>query len=122
MMIGEVAKQFGLKTSTLRYYESIGLLPPSPRIGGRRQYEASILERLRLIRGAQQLGFSLLEIQQLLETRPLNTLPVEQWRMHSPAKIRQIDIQIERLQQRRSLLKSTLKCQCASLEACFNPR
>lgn len=66
--IGAVAEQFGISVHTLRYYEKIGLLPPISKDGaGRRVYQSRDLERLRFIKRAQRMQFSLKEISALLE-------------------------------------------------------
>ncbi|WP_176331164.1 helix-turn-helix domain-containing protein [Burkholderia vietnamiensis] len=57
--IAEVARRSGLPASTLRYYEEKGLIVPSGRHGLRRQYDASVLERLALIALGREAGFSL---------------------------------------------------------------
>ncbi len=63
MKIGELAKQSGTAASTIRYYESIGLLPAGVRnSNGYRQYTANSVEQLKIIKFAQSLGFSLEEI------------------------------------------------------------
>ena len=49
LSIGEVAEKSGLRPSALRYYEEAGLLAPSERVSGRRRYDASVLDRLRVI-------------------------------------------------------------------------
>lgn len=68
--IGEVAANTGFSADTLRYYERIGLLPPPGRSpGGRRIYRERDLNRLRFIRHAQAVGFTLAEIAQLLRFR-----------------------------------------------------
>ena len=65
--IGAVAKKFDITVHTLRYYEKIGLLPPiSKDVGGRRVYSAGDIERLRFIKRAQRMHFSLKEISALL--------------------------------------------------------
>ncbi len=46
LSIGEVSHLSGVSTSALRYYERIGLVPPPPRVAGRRDYDASVLDRL----------------------------------------------------------------------------
>lgn len=67
MRIGEVAKQSGLTTSRIRYYEANGLLPAAARTGnGYRDYPDSVVSTLRLIDEAQALGFSLTEISAVL--------------------------------------------------------
>ena len=56
-----------MRTSTLRYYESIGLLPAPQRVSGRRRYDAGVLQRLEIIRTAQQAGFTLAELRVLFD-------------------------------------------------------
>ena len=64
--IGWVSSQLGMSIDTLRYYEKIGLLPPVRRTAsGQRRYSSPDLSRLRFIRRAQGMGFSLEEIAQL---------------------------------------------------------
>lgn len=68
--IGELARRAGVNIQTVRYYERRGLLDePERRDSGYRVYDASVLERLRFIRRAQELGFTLSEIGELLELR-----------------------------------------------------
>ncbi len=68
MTIGTLAQRAGVNVETVRYYHRIKLLPAPPRAHGeRRHYGAASLQRLRFIRRAQQLGFSLEEIAHLLE-------------------------------------------------------
>lgn len=66
LTIGEVARLAGLQTSTLRYYESIGLLNPPRRISGQRRYTREVLQILAVIRLAKEVNFSLPEIRALL--------------------------------------------------------
>lgn len=67
MLIGELAKQAGLNRETLRYYERVGLVTPSERNeSGYRLYDRAAAARLRFVRQAQQMGFSLSEIRDLL--------------------------------------------------------
>src|SRR5438270_11996116 len=65
--ISEVAKQFGLRSSALRYYERIGLLPAATISGGRRHYDATILNRISIIQRARAAGFSLAEVRELFQ-------------------------------------------------------
>lgn len=70
MKIGEVARETGLTTKTIRYYEGIGVLPEAQRLpNGYREYEASTIDRLEFVRDAQAAGLSLTEIQLILELR-----------------------------------------------------
>ena len=66
--IGQLAKAAGVPTSTLRYYERSGLLKPDFRTGSNyRGYSPEALERLRFIKAAQATGFSLQDVEQMLE-------------------------------------------------------
>lgn len=70
MTIGEIATRAGVPTATIRYYESRGLIPEVPRTSsGYRRYEENAAVRLRFIKRAQDLGFSLDDVQELLELR-----------------------------------------------------
>jgi Cu(I)-responsive transcriptional regulator len=68
MTIGKLARDNGLATETLRHYERLGLIAPSQRSASNyRLYDAAAAQRLRFIRRAQALGFSLAEIRELLD-------------------------------------------------------
>ncbi len=70
MTIGRLARDAGLATETLRYYERLGLIRPAQRTESNyRLYDAEAEARLRFVRRAQQLGFSLAEIRELLDFR-----------------------------------------------------
>jgi DNA-binding transcriptional MerR regulator len=68
MRSSEVASRAGVNVQTLRYYERRGILPEPQRSGsGYRSYDAQAVRTVRFIKVAQQLGFSLAEIDSLLE-------------------------------------------------------
>ncbi len=72
--IGEVARQTGLSIHTIRFYEAEGLLPEAPRTeSGYRIYSPVSVEQLKFIRKAQELGFSLDEIRELLILKDRST-------------------------------------------------
>lgn len=78
MRIGELADLVGLNAKTIRYYESIGLLPdPERRPSGYRDYSAEDVERLRFVRTAQRLNLSLSEIAEILRFRERDERPCE---------------------------------------------
>lgn len=65
--IGRLAKASDVKVTTIRYYESIGLIdPPDRSAGGQRIYDAKAIERMRFIRHARDLGFPLEAIRELI--------------------------------------------------------
>jgi MerR family copper efflux transcriptional regulator len=111
---GQVAERAGVHRETLRYYERRGLIPPPPRrLSGYRQYPAETVERVRLIKWAQGLGWSLREITQLgaiprdhLRGRAAHV------RSRAGAKIREIEEKIRRLQAMRRRLRAITLCRC----------
>ena len=65
--IGQMSRQTGVKVTTIRYYESRGLIPsPARTAGGQRRYDDAALERLAFLRHARELGFGLDDIADLM--------------------------------------------------------
>lgn len=56
LTISQVAKQVGLRTSAIRYYEQIGLVDATERMGGQRRYDTSVFYRLSIVQRTQQAG------------------------------------------------------------------
>ncbi len=70
LTVGRLADAAGVGRETIRYYERVGLLDEPPRSrAGYRHYPAEAIDRLRFIRRAQELGFTLAEITELLDLR-----------------------------------------------------
>jgi MerR family redox-sensitive transcriptional activator SoxR len=118
LTISEVARRAGVRTSALRYYESIGLLPAVRRVNGQRRYSPSAVQMLGVIHLAQQAGFSMAEIQTLVHGFAPETAPPERWRPLAEHKLGEIDALIARAQQMRRILETLLQCGCVSLEQC----
>lgn len=105
MGIGAVTRATGLTADTLRYYERIGLLPRIARnAGGQRRYEASDVSRLRFIRRAQAMDFSLDEIRQLLSLRDLDGDVRADVRALTEAKLAALEARIQNLSRLRDEL------------------
>ena len=122
MSIGEVARKAGVRTSALRYYERIGLLPRAGRENGRRCYDGEALrealDRLAVVRVAQQAGFTISEIRTLLDGFSEDTPPSERWRVLAQAKLPEVETLVERALSMKDLLERGLRCECLSLEEC----
>lgn len=118
LSIGELAQRVGLRTSAIRYYEEIGLLPAAERHGGRRVYDADSVERLRRIRLAQEAGFSLEEVKLLERGLDAAESAPQRWRRLAAEKLREVDAQLQRLRDMRALLHDALRCECTSMRAC----
>lgn len=67
LTIGRLAKAAGVGIETIRYYQTRGLLPMPPATGSYRQYPLEYIDRIRFIKRAQELGFALDEIHELLQ-------------------------------------------------------
>jgi MerR family redox-sensitive transcriptional activator SoxR len=118
LAIGEVARRAGIRPSALRYYDSIGLLPVAKRLNGRRRYDTSAVQMLRVIQLAQQAGFTVAEIQTLLHGFAPDTPPAARWLPLAQHKIAELDALIERAQQMKRILETGLNCGCLRLEDC----
>jgi MerR family mercuric resistance operon transcriptional regulator len=110
MRIGELARSVDVSVETIRYYQRIGLLElPQKPYGGTRSYSTEDLQRLRFIRRAQQLGFSLDDIQALLE---LSSSECEQVQKLAAEKLDIVQEKLSQLRRIESVLVKTLE-QCA---------
>ena len=118
LTISEVARRAGVRASTLRYYESVGLLPAPARVSGQRRYAPKILDHLAVIRLAQEAGFTIAETQTLLHGFSPDTPPPERWRELATRKLPEVDALIARAQTMRHILEMGLQCECLSLEEC----
>jgi len=122
MSIGQVASRAGVRPSTLRYYESVGLLPPPERKNGRRRYDGEVLrevlDRLAVVRVAQQAGFTISEIRMLLDGFAEDTPPSERWRVLAQVKLPEVEALVERALGMKDLLERGLRCECLRLEEC----
>ncbi len=122
MSIGEVARKAGVRTSALRYYERIGLLPRAGRENGRRRYDGEALrealDRLAVVRVAQQAGFTISEIRTLLDGFSEDTPPSERWRVLAQDKLPEVEALVERALSMKELLERGLRSECLSLEEC----
>lgn len=116
--IGQVARAVNLATSTIRYYEQIGLLPEPERSSGKRRYRDDVLWRLSLIQQAKQAGFTLGEIRTLLTGFPEGTPPPSRWQELAGQKMHEIDQQIAELERARSRLSLMLDCACETMAEC----
>ena len=119
LSISEVARQLGLRTSAIRYYEEIGILERARRVSGQRRYDETVLYRLAVVRRAQEAGFTLDEIRQLFFGFVPSTPISQRWRKIAERKIVELDARIEQIQSMRTLLtKLQSCCECETVERC----
>jgi MerR family redox-sensitive transcriptional activator SoxR len=118
MKIGELAARANLKASAIRYYEKMGILGAPHRVSGQRRYPADALDRVRLIRFATEMDFTLAEIRIFLAGLRDSAPVGPRWKNLAHSKIMQVDETIKRSRQLKSLLQHLLRCHCPSLQVC----
>ncbi|GBE07535.1 mercuric resistance operon regulatory protein [bacterium BMS3Bbin11] len=111
LTIGHIAQNAGVNVETIRYYQRIGILiEPAKPVEGYRIYPSDTVDRIRFIKRAQQLGFSLQEITELLE---LGDGHCDDVRHRAEEKRTIIDQQIKDLQNLQETLDTLIQaCQC----------
>lgn len=121
LTIGHLARVAGINLETVRYYERQGLMPKPPRSpSGYRLFPAAAAQRLRFIKRAQEIGFSLKEIRELLALRVSPRTSSSKIRKRAEAKIADIEGKIKSLESMRtSLRKLTNSCAgCGPISEC----
>ncbi len=109
---GELAREAGVNSETLRYYERQGLLPrPARTANGHRRYEPEAVSVLRLIKRSQELGFTLAEIRELLRGLERPGAVCDDVCQAIEAKIGRVDQELVRLRSQRARL-SRLRAAC----------
>src|SRR5262249_51075808 len=108
--IGQLSQAADVPTSTVRYYERIGLLQPEGRSSGNyRVYSAAALKRLRFIRAAQATGFTLDDVTVLLNLRDGTTAPCLEVQTLLEERLADTEQRLADLHHVQSVLKSSLK-------------
>ena len=112
LTIGQLARRGGVNLETIRYYERLGLLPKPPRTqAGYRVFPEDTTARVRFIKRAKELGFSLKEIKELLALRIEPGKTRADVRERAESKLSDIDEKIKSLREmRKSLAKLTKVC------------
>ena len=116
MTIGQVATRAGVHVETVRYYERRKLLPSPPRTSaGHRQYPPEVIVRIRFIKRAQELGFSLKEIGELLALRVRHGAACHDVEQKARAKVGLVENKILQLEKMKHALESlTQACRTRS--------
>jgi len=119
LTISEVARQVGLRSSAIRYYERMGILPPATRISGQRRYDKTVLYRLAVVQRARQAGFTLGEIRALFFGFKDGTRAEARWRKLADQKLEELSAIAGQIKTMELLLmRLKAKCHCKTLEVC----
>jgi MerR family transcriptional regulator, Zn(II)-responsive regulator of zntA len=109
MRIGELASELGITSQAVRFYERAGLLKePARSESGYRQYGADDLKRLRFIRQAKALGFTLNEIGSMLRMHDAGHAPCSEVIAIAERHLEEVEAEIDRLLRFRRQLSSAL--------------
>ena len=128
LTIGRLAKEAGVNVETIRYYQRRGLIDEPPRpLNGHRRYPDAVMARIAFIRSAQQLGFSLAEVQSLL--RYSDGKSWRETRTIAEKKYAALSMHVEQLNRMRHALKGLIakslkggKGPCPIITALMKPR
>jgi DNA-binding transcriptional MerR regulator len=117
---GQVASAAGVNLQTLRYYERRGLLdPPDRTLGGHRAYASDVVTRLRVIKTAQRLGFTLAEVADLLDAAAHHHgQPDTGLQARMQTKLAEVETKIADLTTIRDTLREAMIAGCDDLSAC----
>lgn len=109
MTISRAADRVGVGVETIRFYERRGLIKqPRRPVGGYRIYDIDVVERIRFIRQAQELGFSLREIRELLSLRADPAADCRDVRAQAMAKREEVDRKLGQLRHIRAALDALI--------------
>ena len=107
--IGEVAKRSGVSVESLRFYENRGLLEPTGRTAsGYRLYDGAVFDRLRFVKKAQAVGFTLDEAAAIIAEAKRGKRPCAEVRRMAEERLRELDVKLGELKRYRRELKRTL--------------
>lgn len=109
MKSGQVARECGISTDTLRHYEQIGVLPrPKRTAAGYREYPPEAVQRVRLVRRALEIGFTLEELARILKVRDSGGAPCREVRALAETKLEQVISRIDDLCDLRDHMRSVI--------------
>ncbi|MGC5331499.1 redox-sensitive transcriptional activator SoxR [Micromonospora sp. DT62] len=124
LTIGQLSVRSGVAPSALRYYERLGLIRAERTGGNQRRYARTELRRVAFVRISQQVGISLEEIREALDSLPASRTPsAEDWARLSATWRERLSEKIRLMTKLRDDLDGCIGCGCLSLQRCtlYNP-
>lgn len=113
MLINELSKRTGLSIHTLRYYENYGLLEgrtdEAVKSNNYKQYDESLVEKIEIIKGAKEVGFTLSEIKNLVDSWYNKRLSIEKKVAVVNKKVNEIEAKILQLKKVKKILIEAIK-------------
>jgi DNA-binding transcriptional MerR regulator len=105
LTIGEVSERANVATSTIRYYERLGLVMADARLSGQRRYRGATLRRLVFVGMLQDAGLSLADIDAVL-----NASDIGEWKAIARRRLESLEAEIAQLEEARAYLAGALFC------------
>lgn len=124
LSIGDLSARTGLSVSAIRFYETRGLVSPSRNAGGQRRFEGADIRRLSFVMIAQQMGFTIEQIGDVLSSLPQGRTPTKSdWTKISRQFRKSLEDRIAIMERMRDNLDGCIGCGCLSLKRCalYNP-
>lgn len=118
MKIGEISKRVNMPSSTIRYYEKMGLIDPPERVSGIRQFDSSTLLTLRFIQLCQAAGFTINEVKGLLANPIEDSTEAKLWQPAVEIKRTEIQERINELKKADEVLGELMECTCEAFDVC----
>ena len=112
LAIGEVAASTDVAVSAVRYYDEIGVITATARVGGKRRFDPDTVGRVSFVRRAQEVGFSLEEIRTILDDTQGG------WRNLVVDKLAELLERKDRLDTMTAMLAEIRDCGCAAVAFC----
>ncbi len=112
LSVGEVARETGMSVSALRYYDDLGLISNTARVGGKRRFEPNIIGRVSFIRRAKEAGFTLEEIGAILDDR------AGSWPALVDKKLIELSARRDRLNLMIEMIREIRECGCEAVASC----
>jgi DNA-binding transcriptional MerR regulator len=110
LRIGEIAREAGVSPDTIRHYERVGVLPHPPRtLAGYRRFSGETIERVRLVRRALAIGFTLAELARILKVRDAGGVPCKSVHTLARKKLESLKEQIADLIRLRAQMEGVLR-------------
>ena len=110
LTIGEVARAAGVAKSAIRYYESVGILPPAPRKNGIRRYAPEIVDRLKVIRFCRTAGMPVRSLTWMSDDTSVSR--GDGWTRAVRKRIDDLDAAMREAKRMRRLLLAAEACRC----------
>jgi DNA-binding transcriptional MerR regulator len=110
LAIGDLAERTGVAITALRYYDELGLVRPSSRVGGKRRYDDEAVKQVGVVLFLRDVGFTLEEIARLVAGGS--------WRALAKAKLVELDEQAADIAAARTALEHALRCPAKEPAAC----